>query len=593
MAKLIATGLVSGKKWQKSLPENQCLTLGRDAQLWAVPWDAFISRQHAELIWRDGRLEVRRLANACNPIFCNGEEVTQLRLKPGESFVIGQTRFTLANDPDQQPVLAERSVSAQELQSLPFRNASYRLDVLSRLPDVIAGASDERDLSERVVNMLLAGIPAAQAIALVAIESPAQEESMVRVLHKESRLVLGEDFQPSERLIRVAVRRQETVLHVWGQDAAPADSGLLELTQAGNEDWAFCTPVRGERRGNWAIYVTGRLTQETAATVRSPWEDNALGDDFKFTELVAAILGSLRQVQRLQRDQASLRHFFSPAVIRTLSDNDPDVVLKPREEEVTVLFCDLRGFSKIAAEASDLMGLLERISKALSVMTQNILDQGGVVGDFHGDAAMGFWGWPLTQPDGVKRACMAALGIRTQFEINARRPDHPLAAFRAGIGIGTGRAVAGKIGAIDQVKITVFGPIVNLASRLEGMTKIFRAPILMDEKTAQLAKEQVPPSLARQRRLAKALPLGLKEPLVISELLPPLLEYPLLTDAHVADYEAAVDAFMAGDWCKTLELFNRVPAEDRCKDYLMMFIAENDRTPPPGWDGVLVMKSKT
>ena len=168
-----------------------------------------------------------------------------------------------------------------------------------------------------------------------------------------------------------------------------------------------------------------------------------------------------------------------------------------------------------------------------------------------------------------------------------------MAAFKAGVGIGTGRAVAGKIGAVDQVKITVFGPIVNLASRLEGMTKILRAPILMDEKTAQMAKKQVPPTLARQRRLAMALPLGLKEPLLVSELLPPVSEYPLLTDEHLADYEAAVDAFMAGDWRKTLELFNRVPAEDRCKDYLMMFIAENDRTPPPGWDGVLAMKSKS
>jgi adenylate cyclase len=593
MAKLIATGLVSGKEWENPLPENECLILGRDTEPWAVPWDPFISRRHAELIWRNGRLEVRRLANVRNPIFCGGEEANQLRLKPGESFVIGQTRFTLVIDPDQQQVLAERTVSARELQILPFRNASYRLDVLSRLPDVIAGASDESDLSERVVSMLLAGIPSAQAVALVAVESAAPEDSAVHVLHKESRLVLGGDFQPSRRLIRAAVRRQETVLHIWGAVALPDDSGLLDLTQAGNGDWAFCTPVRGDVRGNWAIYATGRLTEEAAATVRSPWENNALGDDLKFTELVAAILGSLRQVQRLQRDQASFRQFFSPAVIRTLSDNDPEVVLKPREAEVTVLFCDLRGFSKIAAEAPDLMGLLERISKALSVMTQNILDQGGVVGDFHGDAAMGFWGWPLIQPDGVKRACMAALGIRTQFEINSRRPDHPLAAFKAGVGIGTGRAVAGKIGAIDQVKITVFGPIVNLASRLEGMTKIFRAPILMDEKTAQMAKEQVPPSLGRQRRLARALPLGLKEPLVVSELLPPLSDYPLLTDEHLADYEAAVDAFIAGNWRKTLELFNRVPAEDRCKDYLMMFIAENDRTPPPGWDGVLAMKSKS
>jgi adenylate cyclase len=230
--------------------------------------------------------------------------------------------------------------------------------------------------------------------------------------------------------------------------------------------------------------------------------------------LVAALLGSLRQVQRLQRHQTGLRQFFSPAVARTLAEEDPEIVLKPRETEVVVLFCDLRGFSRQAEKsAGELLPLLERVSDALGLMTQNILDWGGVIGDFHGDAAMGFWGWPIPQPDAVARACMAALGIRTLFEAISRWPGHPLADFRAGIGIGTGRAVAGKIGSTDQVKITVFGPIVNLASRLEGMTKILRTSILMDQSTAELAKNQIPKDLARQRRLAAVKPYGLDTPL--------------------------------------------------------------------------------
>ncbi len=79
-----------------------------------------------------------------------------------------------------------------------------------------------------------------------------------------------------------------------------------------------------------------------------------------------------------------------------------------------------------------------------------------MVGDFHGDAAMGFWGWPLPQTDAVVRACRAALAIRSAFE--AAEAGSPLADFRIGIGIASGRAVAGKIGTIDQVKVTVFGP---------------------------------------------------------------------------------------------------------------------------------------
>ena len=70
---------------------------------------------------------------------------------------------------------------------------------------------------------------------------------------------------------------------------------------------------------------------------------------------------------------------------------------------MTVLFCDLRGFSRESERsADDLFGLLERVSRALGVMTHHILEEGGVIGDFHGDAAMGFWGWPIAQADAAR-----------------------------------------------------------------------------------------------------------------------------------------------------------------------------------------------
>ena len=94
-----------------------------------------------------------------------------------------------------------------------------------------------------------------------------------------------------------------------------------------------------------------------------------------------------------------------------------------------MLFCDLRGFSRQSERhAGDLLGLLQRVSQALGVMTHHIREQGGVVGDFQGDAAMGFWGWPLAQHDAVLRTCRAALAIRAEFEA-AKQPDSPWPAF--------------------------------------------------------------------------------------------------------------------------------------------------------------------
>src|SRR4029450_11982130 len=163
-----------------------------------------------------------------------------------------------------------------------------------------------------------------------------------------------------------------------------------------------------------------------------------------------------------------------------ISAQEPEQVLAPREADVTVLFCDLRGFTRESERsAGDLLGLLQRVSQALGVMTHEILAQGGVVGDFHGDAAMGFWGWPIVQPDSVERACRAALGIRAAFG-----SEDVLSDFRVGIGMASGRAGAGKIGTVGQVKVRVFGPGVNLASRLETMTRQLRASILIDPPTA-------------------------------------------------------------------------------------------------------------
>jgi adenylate cyclase len=642
MADLVAQGPRAEDTWRQPLPAGQAVVLGRaaaaaanGAPLWGVPWEPFLSRRHLELLWHDGRLDGRQLPEARNPVHVHGREVDHFELKPGEHFVVGSTVFTLldpagtphsaahagtqADQAAEQP-LFETTISAPELHRQHFRDAPHRLDVLSRLPDVISGAADDHELFLRLENMLLAGIPTADVVALVRLKSHESGAPEVEVLHWERRLTTGEEFRPSGRLVLAALHeRRQTVLRVW----RGALSGKQDVTVMSDCDWAFCTPIlarQGEQPADgpdlsasgsgagadslpavpvspsveWGIYVAGRFAAADAETLQGPLGSSELGDDLKFTELVAAILYALQQVRSLQRRQASLSQFFSPAVLGTLTNKDPEVALQPREADLTILFCDLRGFSRASERNADnLLALLNRVSQALGVMTQNILDQKGVIGDFHGDAAMGFWGWPLPQPDAVERACQAALGIRTFFEAIGHKPGHPLAGFQVGIGIASGRAVAGKIGTVNQVKVTVFGPVVNLASRLEGMTKILKGSILLDEATAQVVRERGRTDLARVRRLARVKPYGLDTPLVVSELLPPLAEYPELTDAHLAGYEKAVDALLAGEWGKAYDLLRRMPPEDRVPDFLTVLIAKHDRRSPPGWNGVIELDSKS
>jgi len=609
MADLIAQGEKAQQRWRRHLPEDQSVVLGRGGTAFSADWDDRISRQHAALRWQQGRLQVTRLPEARNAIFTDGVEKDRFHVRPGEPFVIGGTKFIVAVDHVNvslalpQPV-HEQSFSADYLQQLQFRNARARIDVLARLPEVISGAASDDELFVRLVNLLLSGVARADAAALVSV-SPGDDGSPVDVLHWDRHATSEGDFQPSERLIRTAVARGQSVLHVWSGD------GTSTFTVGEGVDWAFCTPVVGEACPGWAMYLAGRF--DTNHHSNTPTTDSGdLHDDLKFAEVVAQTLHALRHVGQLQQRQAGLRQFFSPIVLDALADRDPEEVLAPREADVCVMFCDLRGFAlESERSADDLLGLLDRVSRALGVTTRHIRQQRGVVGDFQGDAVMGFWGWPLdddTNP--IERACRAALAIQSELDRAANTDDDPLAGFRLGIGIASGRAVAGKIGTVDQVKVTVFGPVVNLASRLEGMTKLLHASILLDEPTAEFVAQHLSPEVARRRRLARVRPLGIDMPLLVSELLPAVAiespaespQPPLATgstatrfvpdDRAVEQYEAALDAFHAGRWDEAFGHLHQVPAQDRAKDFLTGFIARHNRTPPAGWDGIIVLSEK-
>lgn len=599
MPELIAQGEGPKAHWRRPLPAGRPVVVGRAAGEWAIPWDRYASGSHAELVWDGDLLRVRRLPPARNPVFFRGEEAESFEVRHGECFAIGETTFTLiaegsGGSSDARPVLQERAIDPDDLKKLPFRDAPRRLDVLRRLPAVISSAADDHDLSVQLVNLLLAGIPRAEVLALLVLAPGGDQKSRaVTTLYWEGRRFGGGEFRPSRRLVQEAVARQQrTVLHVWAAGPTEGTGGPTTFTMQGDLDWAFCTPVRGESCPGWALYAAGRVTGDLAASLAAPLTENDLADDVKFAELAADVLAALRQVRKLQRDQARLSQFFSPAVQKVLTAADPEAVLRPRETDVTVMFCDLRGFSHtVEAEAGRLPAVLDRVSEALGVMTREILAHEGVVADFLGDAALGFWGWPLADPGMTGQACRAALGIRRQYEGQADRPGDPLGGFRVGIGVATGRAVAGRIGPREQAKVTVFGPVVNLASRLESMTKQLRVPILVDEATAKVVREAVGPEAARVRRLAKVRPYGLETPVVVSELLPPA-GADGLTDADLANYERALDTFLAGDWDRAFEALHRVSPRDRGKDILTGYIIAHNHAPPPGWDGVIELGQK-
>lgn len=588
MFDLTASRERTGDRQRFVLTEGEHLLGRSNGDGLTVTWEPSLSARHVCLAVREEHVDVRGVGS--NPVFVRGAAQSEFRLRDGECFVVGETVFQLnghaqADSSSQDLAVESVSFDAGQLQNIPFSDADKRIEVLTNLPAVIQDTHTEDDFFLRIAQLLLAGILRSEAVAIVEAD-----ENGVEVIHWDRRDETAGTIHPSSRLVRDAVlKNKRSVLHLWEGGQESDDNRYTVTADFG---WAFCTPIFVSGEPKRGLYVAGR--HEIAELVEADADSSAiLQSDVRFTELVAEIVSALRRLSSLERQQAGLRQFFAPPILSALGEALDTDVLEPRECEVTVLFCDLRGFSQHAEHsADDLTGLLSRVSQALGVMTEQILRFGGVTGDFQGDAALGFWGWPFDSEQAPLNAARAALGIREAFHEFAAMSDHALSQFEMGIGIAHGRAVAGKIGTSEQVKVTVFGPVVNLASRLETMTSQLRVPILLDEATTELVRSAMPREEGRTRKLGRILPLGLEKPVQVSELLPPESDFPDLTDEHIAQYEEAVEHFTSGDWDRAWQCLHTMPAGDRAQDFLAMPIVQHNRTAPPDWDGIIRLTQK-
>jgi adenylate cyclase len=581
--------------WRLTLPVTP-VVIGRipGEGGWATEWDNFISRQHATLAWEGSRLHVTRNPKAGNPIFYKNVPSDDFTVGNGESFRIGNTVFTVHDEAT--PI--EVTLAVKDLHQIRFDNADQRILALASLPEIIRQSGDEKVLEQQVCESLLRGIPHGDVAGVVRVLPNSNDEELrVAVCSFSRRGMLTSsspaEFHPSRRLVHDAVRRRLSTLHVWNKDPArDAPDSKFSLTDPGT-DWALCTPLLEEASAGYALYVAGRLARDLR-TSDSVHKDTELKADLRFTRLTADIFGALHQVHHLQSRQSLLLRFLSPRVVRVLmaeTHRTVDEVLEAKPADVTVLFCDLRGSCRIAEEGRDnLEKLWECVGEALGVMTDAIVQFDGVVGDFQGDAAMGFWGWPLSTEDQIEQACRAALSIRRHFALAASKKSSMLAGFACGLGLAHGRAIAGRLGTIDQFKVGVFGPVVNLAARLESMTKLFRVPILVDEAVADHVRAHRSAGWARARRVAKVKPAGMATPVLVNELLPPVGS-DALPEQKRMDYESAFDAFLANHWPDARNLL-RFLTHDGPSDFLLDFLNRHPDGPPEGWDGVIALEKK-
>jgi adenylate cyclase len=224
-------------------------------------------------------------------------------------------------------------------------------------------------------------------------------------------------------------------------------------------------------------------------------------------------------------------------------------------------------------------------------MANGIVESDGAIADFQGDAALGFWGWPMPLPEGPVPACRAALAIVDAFE-NKLNCDGMLDGFSVGIGIAHGRAIAGEIGTEKQAKIGVFGPVVNQGSRFEGLTKQFGVPICIDETTAEYVQTFMPKDEARVRRMARIRPAGMDTPLTVYQLLPSFRHDPTVCDEMITRFEEGINAVLDGKWSDAVELLSEFRDYDGPTQFVMNQMELTNFEVPADWDGAFRLTKK-
>lgn len=610
MLNITISGRDSSQRIHKLLDHGESVRIGRAAkQGWEVPWDKMISREHAVLTYNDGVLNVDCLAHALNSIVYHGKPVRNARINPDDWFQIGETTFhasplkgmSAAGEQagplkveycsEDDPGGSERAYSTIELRKVAFRNTELQMEILDQLPEKISASHSDDDLSTMLSQLLLDAIPNALAVAvahfdetkLPSEDSPASAFPEPLSMRVQTREHFTGRFTPSRRMFLKCLRQRTSVLHIFG------DSEESQFTLNEGLGWAFCAAIKAESSKGWCLYVSGQGGPDGSMLVT---EDDLAGD-LRFAQLVAQFIGSIRQVRLLQEQKTHLSSFFSPKVMEGLTNGNCRELLDPAERDISVLFCDVRGFSKKAESLQgDLLTLLKSVSAALGVMAGGIVERDGAIADFQGDAALGFWGWPVELDEGPVPACRSALKILRAFRRGGKDKNNPLFGFFIGMGIAHGRALAGQIGTNHQSKVGVFGPVVNQGSRLEGLTKQFGVPICIDETTADYARRFLPPDEGRVYRLARVRPHGMDTPITVYALLPSFAEMREITPQQIADHEAAVSAVIAGNWTDALLLLQSLPEGDGPRTFLLDQMAKFSHTPPADWDGAFALAGK-
>lgn len=512
----------SGRQWQYNFPAQGVCNIGRAPDNAVVIDDPRASRYHAHIKSEDGRFTIvdgavvnGQLRRSANKVFINGEPQPEWDLKNGDRITIGASTLRFEQTVEErtsevryddkplghtQLLISANDVmtsmmtdKASTVSPAPVRDKMLdtlqrKANILSALYEMSKTLGSEFNLDAifaKATDVIFRATPADRVVALLAENNGTGDIEDVRLTPiamraRDERLDDHARKLSIGRTITRKVMRDRVAL--LSQDAASDEefAGVDSIVSQGVRS-TICAPLVAESRVHGALYAD-RLDPFAAFKP----------DDLELISAVAAqtaiAVENARAHERLAREEvarANYSRFLPEYVVKQMLDNPESFKLGGVNQTITVLFADIRGFTRISEHAppEKIVGLLNRY---FSAMTDIIFAHGGTLDKYLGDGLMALFGAPTTTPEDASNALNAAVAMQRRIiGFNKELRDEGLTEIGVGIGLHTGEVTVGYIGSERRSEYTAIGDAVNTASRLESNAR--GGEILISEVTAKAA----------------------------------------------------------------------------------------------------------
>lgn len=305
---------------------------------------------------------------------------------------------------------------------------------------------------------------------------------------------------------------------------------------------------------------------------------------------VTAVVSYQTEGKARRQLRSVFNRYLSPVVISEILEKSERVELGGRELTGTVYFSDIQGFTNISEQisASELVALL---NEYFSIATDIILRNEGLLDKYIGDAIMAIFGAPIPNTHHAVQACTAALEVQRLLKNNFQHENNYKPRLETRIGIHTGSMVVGNIGSKLRLDYTAIGDTVNLASRLEGVNKIFATNILISDSTFQAVKD-----VFFARELDILYVKGRKESVVVYELLCTNEEISEELSNKISMFSDGIRWYRDRNFERAIKVFESIlssfPNDGPSQEYVARCQRFITSPPSPDWDGVFKLEIK-